>query len=163
MYTSDISKAKPNKCSGTIITYTEHSRTDAQSEERIPAHPAVKTARNYAVMAAICLLIGIVYELFSHGVISVSMIGAFAVPLILGALPNLIIGLAKLKIPGCASEDLCACGIITLTTGTMFKGVLDIFGTTNSLLKYYFIAGTVFFIIGAVLYLTQKKTCRASL
>ena len=141
----------------------EQSRTAAPSEERIQVHSAVKTARNYAIMAVICLLIGIVYEIFSHGVISVFMIGAFTIPLIFGAVPNLIIGLVKLKVPGCASEDLCACGIITLTAGTIFKGVLDIFGTTNSLLKYYFIAGTVFFILGAVLYLTQKKTCRTGL
>ena len=107
-------------------------------------------------MAAVCLIIGIVYEFFSHDVISIFMIGAFLVPLVLGALPNMIIGLNGLKAPGNAAENVYACGIVTLTTGTMLKGVLDIFGTTNSLLGYYIIVGIAFAVFGTVIYLTQR-------
>ena len=118
---------------------------------------ALRIARDYALMAAACLFIGAVYELFSHGVISAFMIGAFTIPLILGALPNLIIGLAKFKAPGYLAEDIYACGIVTLTTGAILQGVLNIYGTTNSLLKYYFILGPLFIIIGAVLYFVQRR------
>ena len=120
-------------------------------------HPALKTARHYAIMAAICLIIGIVYEIFSHDVISVFMIGAFIIPLVLGVLPNLCIGLRRLKTPCHTAENAYACGIITLTIGSFLKGVLDIFGTTNSLLKYYFVVGAAFIILGICLYFFQKK------
>ena len=118
---------------------------------------ALRIAANYAIAALICLVIGIVYELFSHGVFSVLMVGAFTVPLIFGALPNLVIGLAGFKEPGYAAENVYACGIVSLTTGFMINGVLDIFGTTNSLLKYYFIAGAFFTLLGAVLYFIQRR------
>ena len=78
-------------------------------------HPALKTARHYAIMAAICLIIGIVYEIFSHDVISVFMIGAFIIPLVLGVLANLCIRLRRLKTPCHTAENAYACGIITLT------------------------------------------------
>ena len=123
----------------------------------------MKIAGNYAIMAAICLVIGIVYEIFSHDVLSVFMVGAFAIPLVLGTLPNLYIGLRSLKTPCYAAENVYACGIVTLTIGTMLKGVLDIFGTTNSLLKFYFIIGAAFAILGIVFYLLQNHERRETL
>ena len=146
MYISGIS----NNNKATRLT-ADHASTDRNSRQ------ALKTARNYAIMAAFCLVFGTVYEIFSHDVISVFMVGAFIIPLVLGVLPNMIIGLKGLRMPCCAAENAYACGVITLTIWSLLKGVLEIYGTTNSLLKYYLIAGSVFTVIGAVVYLTQKR------
>ena len=122
----------------------------------------LRIARNYAIIALICLVIGIVYEIFSHGVWSVFMIGAFAIPLILGVIPNLVIGFGNLKTPDMASETLYACGIATLTLGSMLKGALDIFGTTNTLLDYYWMVGGAFTLLGIIFYFAQRKPSAAT-
>lgn len=117
----------------------------------------LRIARNYLLIAVICAVIGFVYELFSHGVWSVYMIGAFAVPLALGVLPNLIIALFRMKTPGMAAETLYACGIVTLTLGSILTGVLEIYGTTNTLLEYYWLVGAGFAGLGIIFYLAQPK------
>ena len=129
--------------------YTEVTNTEKKTSLRI--------ARNYLIVAVICAAIGLIYEIFSHSVFSVFMVFAFVIPLFLGALPNLVIGLSGQKTPGVAAENLYACGIATLTIGSMLRGALDIFGTTNSLLKYYWIVGAAFVVTGAIVYFAQKR------
>ena len=133
MYTSDTDKAK------------RRSRT------------AGSIAFNYTAAAAVVAAVGLIYELFSHGVWSVYMGFGFMVPLVLGALPNFIIWLSGAKEPGIASENVYACGVATLTAGCLLKGVLEIFGTTNHLLKIYPVAGACLMIAGAILYLFGNK------
>ena len=79
---------------------------------------------------------GAVYEHFSHEVYSYYMIYAFAIPLVMGALPYSIMALKQYQ-PDRLFLNLWNCSIITFTVGNIFKGVLDIYGTTNSLLKVY--------------------------
>ena len=90
-----------------------------------------------------------VYGLFSHGVYSYFMTYAFMIPLLGGALPHLIAamkradeeytesrtqtGFAKLF----DAKDTQLAIIATLTAGSLLKGVLDIYGTTNRLLIAY--------------------------
>jgi hypothetical protein len=100
-----------------------------------------------------------VYGLFSHGVYSYFMTYAFMIPLLGGALPHLIAAMknahgepenstGKAEIPaesegraGFAkifdAKDTQLAVIATLTAGSLLKGVLDIYGTTNSLLLAY--------------------------
>ena len=147
------------------FTSTEH--LEKKYEDPKPAEPEEKAkpsrriplriARNYLIVAVICAAVGVIYELFSHQVWSVFMIGAFAVPLILGVLPNLIIAIGRFKTPGFAAENLYACGLITLTLGSLLKGVLQIYGTTNTLLEYYWLVGAGFAGLGAIFYFAQKK------
>ena len=151
MYISDISGTKSE-------VPTRHVDKIKQAEY---SKSPLRIARNYAIIALICLAIGIVYEVFSHGVWSVFMIGAFAIPLVLGVIPNLVIGFGNLKTPDMASETLYACGIATLTLGSMLKGALDIFGTTNTLLDYYWMVGGAFTLLGIIFYLAQRKTIPA--
>ena len=61
------------------------------------ARTAVKTALVYLLLSLFCVLFGAVYELFSHGVYSFSMIYAFVFPLAGGALPFLLLGFCKMK------------------------------------------------------------------
>ncbi len=88
-----------------------------------------------------------VYEHFGHGIISKPMVYAFVYPLALGFLPILLVSLQKrtknvrygswLRV----GINMYYSGIATLTLGSVATGVVEIYGTTNRLLKYYSIVG----------------------
>ena len=91
---------------------------------------------------------------------------AFLVPLWGGVVPYFALILADRKIhPNIAAYNLYNSGIITLTVGSIFQGVLEIYGTTNELIYVYVIAGVSLVFFGAALYLEhivkyyRKKQC----
>ena len=141
--------------------YTSDTNAEIQAAPATKQKPSRKVplriARNYFIVAAVCAVIGLVYEIFSHGVWSVFMVGAFAVPLALGVLPNLIIALFRMKTPGMAAENLYACGVATLTLGSLLTGVLQIYGTTNDLIQYYWLVGIGFVLLGIIFYIAQPR------
>lgn len=77
-----------------------------------------------------------VYESFSHGVYSPFMIFAFAVPLLLAVLPYALL-LFKRADPGDAALGLWSAGAVTLSVGSVYQGVLEIYGTTHYLVAVY--------------------------
>ena len=107
---------------------------------------ALKSARNYLFAAIFCAFFGAVYELFSHGVYSYFMLYAFAFPLLLGAAPSVLYGLrgASPRV----SRKLWGAGVATLTVGSLFRGVLDIYGTSSGLARVYWIVGAVLLLAG---------------
>ena len=110
---------------------------------------AVETAVNYLLISLICALFGAIYEFFSHGVYSYHMIYAFAFPLAGGVLPFLLIAAGDIRIfPGWPARCLHHAGIATLTVGSLLRGALEIYGTTNALLKIYPLAGAVLIAAG---------------
>ena len=101
------------------------------------------------VWTAFLALFGAIYELFSHDVYSYYMIYAFGIPLVMGVLPYetmLISG----KYPGRLFYNFWNTAIATLSIGCLFSGVLSIYGTTNSLIIVYPIAGVILIIMGLV-------------
>ena len=97
----------------------------------------------YLIAAVFCALFGAVYEHYSHEVYSYYMIYAFAFPLVLGTLPFFIIySCKKIKPLSRLAENLYNAGVGTLTVGSIIKGVLIIYGTTNNLTYLYWILGT---------------------
>lgn len=100
-----------------------------------------------------------VYGLFSHGVYSYWMTYAFMIPLLAGSLPHLIAALKKAernekdamyeaygnaetgRMPArkkiISISDAQLAFVATLTAGSLLKGALDIYGTTNRLLIVY--------------------------
>ena len=110
----------------------------------------------YLVITIFCALFGAIYEHFSHEVYSYYMIYAFAYPLIMGVLPFMMIyKCEKIRVPGRISENLYNAGVGTLTVGSIIKGVLIIYGTTNALSKIYFIVGIGMVVLGITAYLLQ--------
>lgn len=113
----------------------------------------------YLFISLICVLFGAVYELYSHNVYSYYMIYAFVFPLAGGVLPFFIIAFTKFCLPLRLSLNLYHSGIASLTVGSIFNGVLEIYGTTNRLVCVYWIIG-ISFIIAAILahiiYLIKK-------
>lgn len=97
------------------------------------------------ILTIVCIIFAAVYEHFSYQVYSAFMIGAFIFPLIFGVGANLIrlVVYSKRRI----SENILAvwqCSIYTLTVGSIYRGILDIYGTTNE-------KGALFWYTGAIL------------
>ena len=96
----------------------------------------------YLIVSLFCALFGAVYEMFSHAVYSYYMIYAFVFPLLGGTLLFQIIAVIGIKhYPHTLAGKLYHSGIAALTVGSIVRGVLDIYGTTNALADYYWIIG----------------------
>ena len=105
----------------------------------------------YLAVTVFVLVFGIVYEIFSHGVISLNMLLAFMFPLLLGTLPfGVITFLKKNYYPSPAGSNTYHAGIATLTVGSIMKGVLDIYGTTSSYISVYKYLGLALLVFGVV-------------
>lgn len=102
---------------------------------------AEKTAWGYLCAAIFTAFFGFVYEQFSHGVWSVPMVYAFAIPLVGGALPFAALARWGRREPAPLARTCWHLGLATLTVGSLFAGVLEIYGTTNRLIAAYPAAG----------------------
>ena len=102
-------------------------------------------------------LFAAVYEAFSHGVYSYFMLFAFAIPLMMGVLPYTIL-LLKERYPNRLFLNLWNAAIATLSMGSVFAGVLAIYGTTNSLIIVYPVAGGVLILLSLVSLLISRKS-----
>ena len=112
-----------------------------------------RAAAGHLAAAAVCALFGVVYELFSFGVYSGYMLFAFLIPLCPGAV---LLGLMRYagvrRLPGRAALNLYNAGIATLTVGSLCRGALEIYGTSNPLLAVYWRVGAALLALGMLLY-----------
>lgn len=126
------------------------SGTDTVSQK------AGRTCFVYLLLSIFVALFGSIYETFSHGVYSGYMIYAFAFPLVGGTLPFLALCLSRrVPYPAAAARNLYHSGIATLTTGSIVRGVLEIYGTTNTLSRLYWIFGVALLLFSAALMCVQ--------
>lgn len=110
---------------------------------------AKKTAIRFLEFSILCIVFAVIYETFSHQVYSGYMIGAFLFPLVGGFIP--MVAFYKLKgvfFPNVFARYMYYSGIATLTVGSIFQGILDIYGTTNSLMVVYWCVGIGFVALG---------------
>ena len=119
----------------------------------------------YLAASVVIAAAAAVYGLFSHGVYSYFMTYAFAIPLFIGAMPHLIaaLDLAAGKASGrlygsiFAAKDAQLAMVVTLTAGSLLKGALDIYGTSNRLLVVYPAAAVMIMAAAAAAALKNKK------
>ena len=98
--------------------------------------------KGYLLSSLGCLGFGLVYECFSHQVYSPFMLCAFLIPLLGGEGVFALPGLARWeRWPGPFSRALWHSGLAALTVGSLFRGVLDIYGTTSRLSAVYWAVG----------------------
>ena len=113
-----------------------------------------------------------IYGIFSHGVSSAFMSYAFLLPLSLILLPKLLNlctgnrlwngsleteeGEKKLFLSSLASF-LWKSGVAVLTVGSLYKGVLDIYGTSGSFEWVYPVVGILALVSGGISALLAKK------
>ena len=153
----------------TMIRDSRGNTENIVSEKNIIKHRITKNL----IFAAICAIFAAIYEYFSHQVYSPFMICAFLFPVILGIVPDLfrsridgnngnteLTQKSQRKVPD-ITLTLQQCGIYTLTIGSIFKGVLDIYGTTNSKGVIYWWCGGALIAAGIVVellhYCKNKK------
>ena len=105
------------------------------------------------------VLFGAVYEMFSHGVFSFYMLYAFSVPLVFGVTLYLILLFLR-KYPDRVFLNLWNSAIVAFSAGSVFKGVLEIYGTTNSLVIVYPICGCIMAVsaLASLLFAPVKKS-----
>lgn len=109
----------------------------------------------HSILTIFILIFSIIYEYFSHGVYSVYMMYAFLIPLILGILLDILIYTFKLKV-SINNIKLNNALIITLLLGSLLKGALDIYGTSNILVIGYLFICVVLIEINIILYIKGK-------
>lgn len=119
-----------------------------------------KTGFVYLFAVLLCVLFGAVYEYFSHEVFSYYMLYAFVFPLVGGVFPYFYMALSGCRLPSGLSYNLYNSGIAALTVGSIFNGVLEIYGTTNKLVCVYWIAGAALIIFGIIFFLFSPKLKR---
>ena len=123
-------------------------------------YTSVKQRKKYMlwhfIAAVFFAVFGMVYELFSHGVFSPFMAFAFTIPLVAGGILQSILLKTKVRIPDLALR-LWNYAIALLTVGSIWKGVLDIYGTTNRLIVYYPIFGGILLLLAVVQFILKKK------
>ena len=111
----------------------------------------LRTVRNYLFITLFTAFFGAVYETFSFGVYSYFMIYAFAVPLVLGVLPFLLLGMRSRLSGPPLGRRFWHTGTAVLTVGCIVKGVLDIYGTESTLVYIYWLAGPLLLLTGALI------------
>ena len=116
----------------------------------------IKKIKNRYLIGSICTLVfGLIYECFSHNVISNYMVFAFIIPF-MGYILYLLMdkNIFKNKINN-ISNKLFGYSIITFIFGSIIRGVFDIYGTTNSKVYVYLIVGIVLLISSIVSYIEK--------
>jgi predicted permease len=118
-----------------------------------------KTALIFLAVSLFCVIFGLVYAVFSHGVHSNYMTFMFAYPLIGGTVAYLLIGVVPgLRMPGRFVKNIYNSGIATLTVNSLLEGIFDIAGTSSPYQPVLVAAGVVMVLVGAAGYfVTQLK------
>lgn len=117
-----------------------------------------KTLRSFFIylgITAFIALFGSVYQLFGHGQHSLEMYLAFLFPLVLGCCTYLASRFLPVKwVPSFLAQNFYNTGVGILTCGFIFKGVVEIYGTSRPIMfNTYIIIGCVLIGIGLALYI----------
>ena len=126
----------------------------------------MKKSLIYLGISIFVFIFGQIYEYFSHGVYSSYMMFAFLIPFIGLFIPSLLNNLIlKRKITDNVTLPW-KCGIATLTVGSIYKGILEIYGTSGTFEQVYLIIGSLLCIIATIVLVTARvntdKNCEIS-
>ena len=119
----------------------------------------------YLIMSIFFLLFALIYEVFSHGVFSSYMMCAFLIPLLMGTFIYGMIYYTKTnRYLSNSALIFYNTSILTFTLGSIMKGVLDIYGTTNQMIGVYSKLGISLIIISMIINIIynikEKKKCK---
>ena len=111
----------------------------------------------YLGISVFVFIFGQIYEYFSHGVYSNYMIFVFLIPFAGLFIPSLLNKLIFKKEILDNALLPWKCGIATLTAGSLYKGILEIYGTSTTFEIFYLITGIAFCILAAFIMATGKR------
>lgn len=110
---------------------------------------AIKGMIIYLCVSLFCFIFYLVYNSFSHGVHSVFMTYLFSIPLVLGALPCLILWLVKkMGMPSRICVNLWNSGVAAVTCASLLNGIFEIAGAESVYQRYLFFAGVAMLLGG---------------
>ena len=117
-----------------------------------------KQVKKYIIISLFFLAFSLVYEYYSHNIYSYYMLSSFIYPLIMGVIVYTLIYKTKVneKI-SILGVSIYNSSILTLTLGSVMKGVLEIYGTTNQLVSCYSILGMALLIISLFIIFLKAK------
>ena len=112
----------------------------------------------YSVISVFCLILFIVYNIFSHEVYSNYMTFLFAWPLVLGLIPSLFLAfIPRLREPSELTKALYHAGLASVTVSSLLKGIFEIAGTSSMYQLYLMIFGAVLLVAGIINYIFHFK------
>lgn len=107
--------------------------------------------------SALCLVIFLVYDPFSHGVRSGYMTYLFAWPLGLGAVPAAIGMICpRLRVGGKWAARWWYTGTAAVTVGSLLRGILEIAGTASVYQEALMGIGLAMLLLGALCWLIRR-------
>jgi len=81
----------------------------------------------------------------------------FAYPLLGGVAVYLLAGaISKTRVPGRFAVNAYNSGIVTLTVGSMLKGIFDIAGTSSPYQPVFVVTGWLMLLAGALYYIAER-------
>ena len=104
----------------------------------------------YLIVSVVCLICSLIYEHYSHGVVSIFMLYAFVVPLSAGIL--------RLIFDKWLNNTIYRASWITLLVYSYMRGVIEIFGTTNKYLPIFLYTGIGLLLLSITIVEQNKKT-----
>ena len=116
----------------------------------------MKKTIQYLLLSVFVFVFAQIYEYFSHGVYSNYMLYAFLIPFLGLALPSFLLHSLKKSLPA-NSRFLWKCGIATLTVGSIYKGILEIYGTNGYFEFPYLFIGVTFCIVSGITVFSRKR------
>ena len=123
----------------------------------------VQAGKRYAAAALGTALFAAVYECFSHRVYSSFMIFAFLIPLLGGVLPcSVLTAATPRRQPGMLSRSFYTSAVAALTAGSLFQGILEIYGTTSRLSRIYWLTGAILLLLALLFYGIERKRNKTS-
>lgn len=117
-----------------------------------------KTLVGYSILTIFFLVFSRIYESFSFGETSLHMHYLFVVPLVGGVILTLLLKI----IPnlGRISLNLWNSSVAVLTTGMIFRGIVNLSGRSTALDQPYWYVGIAFAILAIVSLFFQKKNSK---
>lgn len=110
----------------------------------------IKKMIPYLIVSVVCSICSLIYEHYSHGVVSIFMLYAFVVPLSAGIL--------RLIFDKWLNNTIYRASWITLLVYSYMRGVIEIFGTTNKYLPVFLYTGIGLLLLSITIVEQNKKT-----
>lgn len=120
------------------------------------AKPLINSVYFNLGFAIFVALFGAIYEMFSHEVYSYYMIYAFGIPLFFGVLCSVLTPALFKRFPREFEAALWNLSIVTLTVGSILKGIVDIYGSNNQKLILYPITGCILALLAVIVFISKK-------
>lgn len=141
------------------------STSDIENNDITPPETArvrgwLRRAVGFAAASCITALFGALYELFSHGVYSYSMLYAFGYMLVGGVVPSLVMACLGRECRRGAAFELYVFALSCATVGSLVGGVFEIFGSSSRLLPLFYVLSALSAFASAVLWLIRRFSLR---